>query len=209
MPLNAFITMRVTQASAYPEPRDSISHEWIILLENWGLNPVLVPNVSVDPCRYLGSGEKSILILTGGEDPGTNPERDRTELALLKTAIDRSLPILGVCRGMQLINTFLGGGVIDIENHVARPHDVSFSHPLDFFYGGRAQVNSFHARGISQEAMASGVICAAKDDEGLIEAFCHKNYPLVAVMWHPERGSPLAGDRNLAMRLIEEGAFWA
>lgn len=152
------------------------------------------------------------LLLPGGRDlaaesygaephpanePG-DPERDRAELALCREALDRGLPILGVCRGMQLLNLVLGGGIEQhLEDadgvHRAQPgsftsHDVEIvpgSRLAEIAGGDRARVRSHHHQGIAP--LADDLSAVAHAPDGVIEAaeldgdgFC------LAVLWHPE-----------------------
>ena len=80
------LTMRVTEAVDYHEPRDSISHDWLDRLQKWDMTPLPVPNRLGDPCGYLDALAPDLLVLTGGDDPGTCPTRDATEQALLDHA---------------------------------------------------------------------------------------------------------------------------
>ncbi|MCF6243319.1 MAG: hypothetical protein L3J74_18530, partial [Bacteroidales bacterium] len=77
------LTMRVTQATGYIEPRDSISHDWICRLEQWGMIALLIPNTLKDPEAYCADLKPDVLILTGGDNPGETEVRDRTEYRLL------------------------------------------------------------------------------------------------------------------------------
>ena len=84
------------------------------------------------------------LMLTGGEDvhPSAygqpvdptahvkaSPDRDEMELAVLREALALDLPVLGICRGMQLINVHFGGRLTSVDGHVARPHAVNVDAP--------------------------------------------------------------------------------
>ena len=115
------LTMRVTQAAAFAEPRDSISHDWLARLGEWDMTPLLVPNHLTAPESYLDRLGADLLVLTGGNDLGVTPERNASETKLLDHALHNGIAVLGVCRGMQLINVHLGGRLAPIDGHVARP----------------------------------------------------------------------------------------
>lgn len=202
------LSMRVTNAAGYEEPRDSISHDWILRCETWGLTPLLVPNRLADPVAYLTALNADILILTGGDDIGRNPERDDTETRLLDHALKTELPVLGVCRGMQLINDRFGGDTASLDGHAAVRHEVTVTPPLATLYGAAAEVNSYHDLGIAENRLAPDLSAAAVDADGHVEAFVHTAHAAAGVMWHPERDRPVEGDRKLIEALIESGAFW-
>jgi putative glutamine amidotransferase len=170
------------------------------------------------------------LILVGGEDIGpanygaephastdpANVRRDRAELALTRGAIARDLPVLGVCRGFQLLNIAYGG---DLQQHVGdvtdgaphRPrlgefgrHDVDISGgQLREILGDRAaEIHSHHHQGIDR--VGDGLVVTATAPDGLVEgiedpskAFC------LGVLWHPEE-DPLGAGLPLFTALIEQ-----
>jgi gamma-glutamyl-gamma-aminobutyrate hydrolase PuuD len=205
---NVALTMRVTHPQDYPEPRDSISHDWIVRLSEWGLNPVLVPNRLPDPAGYLTAWGIDLIILTGGEDVATDSVRDQTECEILELALSNGIPVLGVCRGFQLINHYLGGRLDRVQNHAGTPHSVRYAGIWSKIYGEEAEVNSFHNQGISEAGLAPDLVAVCKDEDGMVEAAHHRQAPLFAMMWHPERGTFSAGDRRIVERLIDEKAFW-
>ena len=202
------LTMRVTQAPGYAEPRDAVSHDWLARLRDWGMTPLLVPNVLAAPDAYLGGLGANLLVLTGGDDLGVTPERDAPEKRLLDGAVRSGLAVLGVCRGMQLINLHFGGRLAPVEGHVARPHPVTLDAPLKDLYGNEMIVNSFHTQSVPADGLGDGLVAAALDADGNVEALHHRDLPVAAVMWHTERPGAPAADRALMERLIGEGAFW-
>jgi putative glutamine amidotransferase len=76
------------------------------------------------------------------------------------------------------------------------------------FYADGVEVNSYHNIGVAADGLGDGLVATTSDADGNVEAFCHRDKPLAAVMWHPERGEPVDSDRILFERLIEDGAFW-
>jgi len=202
------LSMRITQASRYEEPRDSISHDWIGLLQNWGMAPFLLPNGLADPAAYLDTLAPDLLVLTGGDDPVFDKSRDRTERNMLEYAEAKYTPVLGICRGLQAINLHFGGSLGPVAGHVAVRHAVKLTGAFSDLYGADTIVNSFHELAVPADGLASNLVAAGVDVDGNIEALHHISLPMAAIMWHPERpGSPVA-DRSLVDQLIEEGAFW-
>jgi len=186
----------------YQETRDAISHDWIRFLDGIGLIPILVPNTLFDPSGFLVSLEPDLLMLTGGDDIGSTPDRDATEIKLLETALEANLPVIGICRGMQLINAKFGGVLSTIENHIACAHGVHLGNGWETFYGSEARVNSFHGLGVKKTNLAEGFKITATDPEGNIEGISHTSLPLAGVMWHPERQGAPEGDRELIQSFI-------
>jgi putative glutamine amidotransferase len=174
----------------------------------------LEPNPEVDARRELaGMGG---LVLSGGIDvdpqlygqerhPETHwhhPFRDRYELALLEEALRRDLPVLGICRGHQLLNVFMGGKLVQHiagDNHRAdlEPPRRSAWHEVTLAAGsllagilgeGRIRVNSRHHQGVAPEMVADSLQPAALSSDGLVEAMeGERQRWVVGVQWHPER----------------------
>ena len=142
------ISLRVELIEKYNEKRDTISQEWTIFLQNLAITPILIPNTLGDVKSYISDVGIDGIILSGGDNVGQFPERDKTEKQILDYAIDKRFPVLGVCRGMQIINEYFGGNVVasDNDNHVGKPHEIHimdqrFSRLLEY---KNIQVNSFH-----------------------------------------------------------------
>lgn len=202
------LSMRISEAPNYPESRDGISQDWTILLESWGMMPLFIPNMLSDVPAYMDHFKPNALVLTGGDDIGATPDRDKTEAEMLDHALKTNLPVFGVCRGLQMINTHLGGALINVEGHVNSRHKISLTPFWKDIYRDAPDVNSYHGFSVETDGLASGLIAIATDDDGFIEAFCHHEKPVAAVMWHPERGTASEGDRHVLSKMIENGAFW-
>ncbi len=192
------VTLRIADNPTYVERRDALAHDWAALFADYDILPILVPNASRDPAAYLSLGAAGLL-LTGGDNMGAPDEptlRDTAELRLLKAALEKSLPVFGVCRGLQVLNRHFGGRVETSlpERHVG-DHDVT----LDS--GAVQRVNSFHNQGVLRAGLAPDLIAFAQTEGGVIEALRHRSLPVSAVQWHPERPSPSAA---LDRILIEE-----
>jgi putative glutamine amidotransferase len=174
----------------------------------------LAPSPEVDVGRELAN--VGGLVLSGGIDvdpqlygqrrhPETDyrhPFRDRYELALLKEALRRALPVLAICRGHQLLNVFMGGKLIQHivgDSHRAEPeaprrsawHEVELapgSHLAAILGEGRIAVNSRHHQGVAPEMVGHGLRVVALSPDGLVEALEGESQRwLVSVQWHPER----------------------
>lgn len=208
MSLRIALTQRVVVAAGTGERRDCLAQDWGYRFCQWDMVPMPVPNGLDDPFRLLSHWAPDLLVLTGGDDLGATPDRDATEEALLEGALAAGLPVLGVCRGLQLINRHFGGVLAAVEGHVASRHAVRIEPPWQEFYGAAAEVNSFHSWGVAPPGLGKGLVPAAFDPDGRIEAFHLPGRPLAAVMWHPERGEALAADRRLIEILAQRTYPW-
>lgn len=208
------VSMRTVMNETYPETRDAISHDWIRALETFSITPVLVPNTLANPSAFLRAVGARGLLLTGGENvstvlgeasnaAATPSERDRTETLLLDGALANRLPVFGVCRGLQMVNAYFGGGIVRdlsaLGAHVNTQHPVEITAPVGALDAGkRAITNSYHAQGVLVKGLAAELRAFAQADGSVVEGLYHPNYPLVAVQWHPERANPAADlDRAL------------
>ena len=131
------------------------------------------------------------------------PERDAAELALLEACAAAGTPVLGICRGLQVINVFFGGTLRqDIPMHSAvegvdRQHGVeTLPSPLYGLYGAHMTVNSSHHQ--AADRLGEGLQAAQWSEDGIVEAVIHETLPIWAVQWHPERYGPKG------LRLIDD-----
>lgn len=175
------------------------------------------------------------LLFPGGGDitPAFFGERDRgsrsidTELDILQLqaleyGIQNGLPILGICKGMQIINVGLGGSIIqdlptaDCHRYLGADqyHGVynltgSF---LQRLYGETMMVNSAHHQGLGKLGTGLQVISRCPLDQ-CVEAVCHESLPIIGVQWHPERLDPAKTEirgtalLNYFLSLAKEGRF--
>ena len=141
-------------------------------------------------------------VLYGQPDQGSqppDPARDQAELELFRAFYQAGRPILGVCRGMQIINVALGGTLLQDLGDVRRP---SHTHPqadqvhpvraqpgslLHTLYGPRFSVNSSHHQAV--DCPAPGLVLTLRAVDGVPEAIEHPSLPILGVQFHPERMS--------------------
>ena len=167
---------------------------------------------SFSPIVTLNPGEAAScqgLLLPGGGDItpaffGQNNKGSRnidTELDILQfhaleLCMRYKLPVLGICKGMQLINIALGGTIVqdmpEADSHLTPRGDLyhdtrilpgSFLHSL---YGEYARVNSAHHQRINKLGRELTIIQKTCEDE-YPEAICHQSLPILGLQWHPER----------------------
>jgi len=204
------ITQRVEIVASYGERRDCLDQQWSELVTEMGFIPVPLPNLTKEKVpQLMESLALDAVILSGGNSlsylsPDARdaaPERDSFELALIEYMLANDKPIIGVCRGMQMLNYFYGGKLVPITGHVAQKHCIVSENPLQ--YDLPTTVNSYHNYGISAESLAEPLTAIAHDDSGNIEAFIAKGSKVLGIMWHPERETPFIDkDINLIRRFV-------
>lgn len=199
-------------------PRYVLSTPYVNAVLAAGALPLILPPQSKNAEAVLDTLDG--LLLSGGADVaparygdtaihpttyGVNPERDAFEAALIAGAVRRDLPVLAICRGIQILNVALGGTLIqDIADQTGSPiehnqhktglprhtaaHDVTLvSGTLlaDLFSAPRIPTNSFHHQAIRE--LAPALAPAGHAEDGIIEAVIHPNQTfMVGVEWHPE-----------------------
>jgi putative glutamine amidotransferase len=181
------ISQRVAIDSKINERRDCLDQAWTKFALACGFTLIPVPN-EPDAARSLCSVlPLRGIVLTGGNDlsayGGDAPERDTTENLLIDIAEDRALPVLGVCRGMQMIQCRFGIRLERVEGHVASHQTISID-------GKLAEVNSYHNFGAAETRPPLEAWAFAKD--GVIKAVRHTSKRMMGIMWHPERFSEFA-----------------
>lgn len=207
------ITQRVDHISSYGEYRSALDQRWIDFTFALNYFPVPLPIVSPENIdslyealnldAVLLSGGNSLSVLDPSADDAS-PKRDEFERALIDGALIRGLPIVGVCRGMQLLNHFFGGELVKVNGHVAVRHVVSATAIGDDACVVSGEVNSFHSWGIPPQGLAVHLNSLAVDESGNIEAFKHQNNRVLGLMWHPEReASFVAEDINLIKAILK------
>ena len=186
------ITTRIVNAQGYEEKRDALSQDWVKLLEQYNLIPILIPNNLSNIPLFLEENSIEGIILSGGDNIGDDKERDHTEKELIKFGIERKLPIFGVCRGMQVLNNFFKGKIkvsVD-DSHIGNDHEVIISNDKisDILKQDKIVVNSYHQNIINLEDIGESLISfAINQKDNTVEGFLHKKLPIMGVMWHPER----------------------
>jgi len=179
------VSQRVTIDPATGERRDALDQHWHGFLHQAGFLSVPMPNRRDMAERLVKIANPRGILLTGGNDlaslGGDAPERDETEDALIAHARAHGVPLIGVCRGMQMIQRSFGVPIYEVDGHVAAYQTIEFR-------GGQQTVNSFHRFG-THETRAPLEVCGRSED-GVVKAVCVQDAPILGIMWHPERLLP-------------------
>lgn len=208
---------RIGISGNYKEQECTLAEGYYASIWKAGGVPVILPPThqvellvatleGIDALLLSGGGD--INPLYWGEEPlhelgGINPVRDRHELMLAYLAVNRQIPILGICRGMQLLNVALGGTLYQDIHKQMEGVRIKHSQELDRSYPShtvtlleestlyqllqqdKLAVNSFHHQAIQQPA--PGFKATAWASDGVIEAMESTHYKsMLAVQWHPE-----------------------
>lgn len=200
------ITQRVAYMAEIQERRDCLDQRWSSLMLSLGYLPVPLSNIAPEHvASYIKNLDLHALMLSGGNslaslDPNAKDaalERDDFECALLDHAFANDIPVVGICRGMQLLNVYFDGSLAPVKNHVAIDHSIRI---LDNSFDLPESVNSYHNWGISREGLSKHLSAIAVDEDDYVEAFHHAKKRVLGLMWHPERETPF---NQLDLKLLE------
>lgn len=195
-----------------------INNAYLTSIELAGGIPICIPNATeenVEAVLNLVDG----LVLIGGadidpllfnEEPHRHigsvvRKRDDSDLLLMKAAYKRQMPVLGICRGQQIMNVAFGGTIIQdipsqVENTILHKqpskrgelaHTVAVKTPKfkEIFTEETFRVNTFHHQSVGK--LGEGLLVSAVAKDGIIEGIEHESHPYcVAVQWHPEELAP-------------------
>jgi len=184
---------------------DKVSYFYTRYVSQYGGIPLIAPSI-IDLVSDYVSMCDAVLLIGGVNDidpslydtklngsKGCNINQDQFELAVLKEAVLQNKPVLGICRGMQLINVYFGGDIIQhldsSDLHLQYEKQEEFVHDIDIekskiFTDANVKVNSVHHQACQNVPSELNITAYSKD--GVIEMFEHKTLPILGVQWHPE-----------------------
>jgi putative glutamine amidotransferase len=163
--------------------------------------PIAIPNnllalddrpVSSFFDSWLERQQPFAIVLSGGNDVGEFADRDHTEIRLLEYARNARLPLLGICRGMQMMAVWAGAQLKEVSGHVRTRHELA---------GAWADnVNSFHRSAL--KGCPKEFVVTAMSQDGEIEAIEHTTLPWQGWMWHPEREAEFAASDQIRFKSL-------
>lgn len=188
----------------YVDAVESAGGRSVLLLPSAAPEPPSLPDF-LDGILFSGGGDIDPLLF--GEEPLREcgeifPQRDRFELRLCRLALEKGLPLLGICRGMQVMNIAAGGSIYqDIlaqtgstlkhSQQAPRTHATHSVLPEEnsllaaIWSKKRIAVNSFHHQAVAR--LGEGFSVAARSPDGTVEAIQRRDVPFaLGVQWHPE-----------------------
>jgi putative glutamine amidotransferase len=156
------------------------------------------------------------VLSTMANPPGGDPARDQLEAALLREALQRGLPVLGICRGAQLLNVVAGGSLHrDLTDFYVEAPQLTTVWPekeviiepdsrLATVLGcQRCRVNSLHSQAVNDVAASMRIV--AREPNGVVQAIEHRQRPFViGVQWHPEYLPQRGDQQGLVRALIQQ-----
>lgn len=176
------ITQRLAIQENYREKREILDIRWG---EFCWRNKILPIPVSYAVPIHFYLQEIDGVILSGGNDLSSvcddecSLQRDIYERDVISQCLEKRIPLLGICRGAQLIAEYFHSKIVKVNGHIA-PHQIVWHDNHQSL-----QVNSYHYYAIKR--LGCDLRAMATSCDGYIEAFVHKQYPIFGAMWHPER----------------------
>ncbi len=202
--MNVIVNMR-EEVDRHKQSISVIENDYIELLSSLNLNPVLVANTSIEPFNTLSAiTQISMIVLTGGGNAiDRTTIRSRVENELIQFALENSIPILGICRGMQafLLNQSLSyleedltGDRVPGQRHLMRvteSADIEVNHYHNFFFSASSENLQKYLLGIDFV-------------KNSIETIFIPELKFLGFQWHPERESANSESRKFALMTIQK-----
>ena len=180
-----------------------VNEAYIDYVKLAGFTPIILPMIT-DMDDLLNICDA--FLITGGDDLDSkwyneelspmagaiHHEMDLVDKYVIEYAVNAKKPMIGICRGLQAINVFMGGSLIqhiEDDSHKKIEGNVEFkpvhnNSIFDLVYNDNSKINSYHHQCINKLA-DNFIVCGYSN--GCIEAIKHNELPIIAVQWHPER----------------------
>lgn len=177
------VSQRVDEYVDRKEVRDALDQQLVKFLMSAGYMPIPISNALLGDSneqyfeRWVAHVKPAAIVLSGGNDLGSNDLRDTAESRFLDYAEGERIPVLGICRGMQMMGVRAGSELVPVKGHVCTHHKL-----LGEIVG---DVNSYHD--FSLATCPDSYLVVARSADGVIEAIRHRDLPWEGWMWHPER----------------------
>lgn len=179
---------------------DVLESDYVRYFEKIGVEVWAVSNFTNNVQHIFESSAWDFIILTGGGsvprqyydfpalDEPQQENRDRVEESMIRQCLDRNIPILAICRGMQFLNGMFGGKVSKL-NDLVRERPIGLDHKVWCeIWKREMKVNNFHNDGIKKQNLAEEFNILAQDqDNQIVEGFYSDKLKIYGMQWHPER----------------------
>tara|TARA_B100001121_G_scaffold74812_1_gene66292 strand:- start:307 stop:918 length:612 start_codon:yes stop_codon:yes gene_type:complete len=185
---------------------DFVDHYWINFFDKNKIKFTIIPNAFNYNFNLINKRDIKLIVLPGGNDLFSKSYlskiRLKNEFKLIKFGIKNKIPILGVCRGMQVINFFYKGSQKKLKGHMRTRHDIYFEDKL--FNKKKLNVNSFHNYGIPKNLLAKCLLPIGLDKSKNIEIFEHDKKNIFGIMFHPEREKNYSFLKKLIKKILNK-----
>lgn len=212
--MKALITQR-EQIDPYGVSIDVLESTYVTYFESLGIDLFQLSNFTINLEKILEDNNFEIIILTGGgaipnqfyngnHNNILQPNRDRLEWLLMEYSKKKEIPILGICRGMEYMNAFLGGGLANLSN-LKEKRPIGKEHLISFGDETQICVNNYHNDGIYMNDLAKEYEIIGLDlENNIVEALYSRKLKWIGFQWHPERLMKDLNSKIKCNKLIKE-----